>query len=211
MFEHNARNASGVPWVTTLIYQSTVDTGGFYFAFEDQPMSAADWKQTSSGKDGADGDFNDLVYYVSGLTCAGGNHSCDTGLQGACAVGRTGCAPEGQIPACQPVNHPSAESCDNVDNDCNGLVDDGDGLCASGKVCFHGACVASCKTGEFPCPTGNTCDDSGRCVDPSCAVLSCPSGSVCRAGAASTSRVQAFFAPTVGNVNLVFVWIRVRA
>jgi len=183
MYEHNERNASGVPWVTTLIYQSTVDPGGFYFAFEDQSMSAADWKKTTAGYSGADGDFNDLVYYVSGLTCAGGNLSCDTGLQGACAVGRTACAPEGQTPACQPVKQPSAESCDNIDNDCNGLVDDGDGLCVSGKVCFHGACVASCKTGEFPCPTGTTCEDSGRCVEPSCAALSCPSGSVCRAGA----------------------------
>ncbi len=36
-----------------------------------------------------DGDFNDLVFYVSGVSCAGGGERCDTELAGACAIGRT--------------------------------------------------------------------------------------------------------------------------
>jgi hypothetical protein len=88
MYEHNQRNADNVPWVTTLIYQSTVDPGGFYMAFEDLPMSAADWRKRDNGGSGADGDFNDFVFYVSGLTdaaCAG--KTCPSGQScqlGAC-------------------------------------------------------------------------------------------------------------------------------
>ena len=185
MYEHNQRNASGVPWVTTLIYQSTVDASGFYLAFEDLPMSPADWKKTSSSaQTGADGDFNDLVFYVSGLSCAGGNQACDSGKFGACAVGRTDCAVDGQSPACRPVLQPRAETCDNVDNDCDGTIDNGAGLCPDSNApnCFHGVCVASCTNGAFPCPLGLSCDASGECVDPTCGALSCGPGTSCRNG-----------------------------
>jgi hypothetical protein len=72
MYEHNQRNAAGTPWVTTLVYQSTVDPNGFYLAFEDLPMSPADWKRSgTSASGGADGDFNDYVVYVSRTSCPG--------------------------------------------------------------------------------------------------------------------------------------------
>ena len=82
----NQKNAAGDPWVTTLVYQSTVDPEGFYLAFEDLPMSADDWKQTGVPGNTAtnDGDFNDFIFYVSGLGCDGGGDPCDTGLLGAC-------------------------------------------------------------------------------------------------------------------------------
>src|SRR6188768_333168 len=180
MYEHNQRNSAGKPWVTTLIYQSTVDPGGFYMAFEDLPMSAADWKKkdATSTDGGADGDFNDFVFYVSGLTCAGGNLPCDTGLQGACSAGRTDCAAEGEKPACRPVIQAGPEVCDNVDNDCDGVIDNGDGLCPTQDkpICFQGQCVGTCSNGEFPCPLGLTCDDSGHCADPVCAGVSCMPG-----------------------------------
>ena len=179
MYEHNQRNANGEPWVTTLIYQSTVDPGGFYMAFEDLAMPESDWK----GK-GADGDFNDFVFYVSGLTCAGGNQPCDTGQLGACSVGHTDCAGEGETPVCRPVVQKGAEICDNVDNDCDGQIDNADGLCPDpGKpICFQGTCVGTCVNGEFPCPVGLRCDDSGHCADPSCATASCKPGTACRNG-----------------------------
>src|SRR6478736_2524648 len=186
MYEHNQRNMSGTPWVTTLIYQSSVDPGGFYMAFEDLPMGAKDWtKWTQNNQEvsGADGDFNDFVFYVSGLTCAGGNESCNTGQQGACSVGRTDCAAEGEMPICRPVIQKSPEVCDNVDNDCDGVVDNGDGLCTGDKpICFQGQCVGTCSNGEFPCPIGLTCDDAGHCADPVCAGISCMPGTACRGG-----------------------------
>jgi len=183
MYEHNQRNASGTPWVTTLIYQSSVDPGGFYMAFEDLPMSSKDWKTGDDGKAGADGDFNDFVFYVSGLTCAGGNLPCDTGLQGACSVGHTDCAAEGEPAVCRPVIQKGPEICDNVDNDCDGVIDNGDGLCTGDKpICFQGQCVGTCQNGEFPCPVGLSCDDSGHCADPVCASVSCAPGTACRNG-----------------------------
>jgi len=185
MYEHNQRNANGVPWVTSLIYQSKLDASGFYLAFEDLPMSADDWKTTNSGVSGADGDFNDLVFYVSGLTCAGGNQPCNTGQFGACAIGRTDCAAGSEPTACRPVSKERSEICDNIDNDCDGLVDDGPGLCpdSNAPICFQGACVASCKNFAFPCPLGLACDDSGRCVDPACSAVSCAPGTICHHGA----------------------------
>ena len=178
MYEHNQRNASGEPWVTALIYQSTVDPGGFYMAFEDLPMPADNWKGP-----GADGDFNDFVFYVSGLTCAGGNQSCDTKQLGACAVGRTDCAAEGEPSVCRPVVQKGAEICDNVDNDCDGVVDNGEGLCPADKpICFQGSCVGTCSNGEFPCPLGLACDDTGHCADPACAKVTCAAGTACRNG-----------------------------
>ena len=83
MLEHNTRNSNGQPWVTSIIYQSTVDPEGFYIAFEDLPMSTADWKVTGvPGNMGTnDGDFNDFVFYISGIGCQGGGMPCDTGLE----------------------------------------------------------------------------------------------------------------------------------
>ncbi len=89
-----------------------------------------------------DGDFNDFVFYISGIGCSGWWQPCDTGLTGACALGRTDCAVEGSTGMCRPaVNSAGPELCDNVDNDCNGVVDDGAALCSGGLVCEQGMCV----------------------------------------------------------------------
>jgi MYXO-CTERM domain-containing protein len=184
MYEHNTQNASGVPWVTSIIYQSRVDPEGFYLAFEDLPMSTADWKVTGvPGNMGTnDGDFNDFVFYISGIGCSGGGMPCDTGLSGACALGRTDCAIEGETGMCRPAVNPGPEKCDNVDNDCNGVVDDGAALCGEGLACEQGMCVSACSTGEFQCPTGLMCSDEGNCVDPLCTGVTCDLGLACRGG-----------------------------
>lgn len=71
LLQHNQRNGDGVPWVTVVIYASTVDPNGYYLAFEDLPMSPADWHETGvAGLNGTnDGDFNDFVYFVTGAGC----------------------------------------------------------------------------------------------------------------------------------------------
>lgn len=180
MYEHNQRNADGKPWVATLIYQSTADPEGFYMAFEDLPMSTNDWRE-SGGQYKNDGDFNDFVFYVSGISCQGGGDACDTGLQGACSVGRTDCALEGETGMCRPIIAPGAEICDNVDNDCNGQVDDGDGLCPASQVCDKGVCVGACGTGEFRCDVGLSCR-MGHCIEDACANVVCDAGKACRGG-----------------------------
>jgi MYXO-CTERM domain-containing protein len=179
----NQKNAQDQPWVTTLIYQSTVDPEGFYMAFEDLAMSKEDWHSTGVPGMNAmnDGDFNDFVFYVSGISCMGGGQPCDTGLQGACSLGRTDCAAEGTTGMCRPIITPGGELCDNVDNDCNGTVDDGENLCAAGQVCDKGTCVGACGIGEFRCGAGFTCK-SGHCIDDACAEKVCEAGQACRNG-----------------------------
>lgn len=184
MYAHNQKNAQGEPWVTTLIYQSTADPEGFYMAFEDLPMAPDDWHQTGANGSTArnDGDFNDFVFYVSGISCLGGGMPCTVpDLQGACSVGRTDCAGEGQVGMCRPIIAPGAEMCDNVDNDCNGMVDDGMGLCPGTQVCDKGKCIEACGTGEFRCNMGFTCK-AGSCIENACVDVVCDAGQVCRAG-----------------------------
>jgi len=33
------------------------------------------------------------------------------------------------------------EVCNGLDDDCDGIIDNGKGLCPSGQVCFKGQCV----------------------------------------------------------------------
>jgi len=100
VYEHNTKNANGVPWVTSLIYRSTADPTAIYMAFEDLPMLPADWHD-AGGQYKNDGDFNDSVFFISGLgataecpdpACA--NKVC---LQGeTCSSGV--CVPAGSVP-----------------------------------------------------------------------------------------------------------------
>ena len=162
------------PFITTVVYEGTVEPNSYYMAFEDLPVSPTSFLANN------DGDFNDFVFYITGIVCSGGGEPCDTGQPGACAIGKTDCSENGEPGQCRPVVHPTAEKCDNVDNDCNEMVDDGD-LCPMGYVCDHGTCVQNCSTGEFKCRNALECD-RGFCVDPLCVGVDCEMGQACRAG-----------------------------
>lgn len=127
------------PWIMSLMYESRAFPDSYYIAFEDRP--APSQNQGFGPDQNNDGDFNDFVFYISGVTCEGGGQVCDLSatrpdLKGVCAVGRTGCAATGVEPPCNPVVEPGVEPCDNLDNDCNGLVDDGD-LCAQARCAIE--------------------------------------------------------------------------
>jgi MYXO-CTERM domain-containing protein len=162
------------PFITTVVYASTKEPNAYYMAFEDLPVDPTSFTENN------DGDFNDFVFYITGLVCAGGGEPCDTGKQGACAVGKTDCSEAGKPGQCREVVKPTIEKCDNVDNNCNGEVDDGD-LCDEGFVCDRGSCVGACGTGEFRCRDGLECD-RGFCKDPLCVGKTCEAGKACRAG-----------------------------
>ncbi|MRG90393.1 MopE-related protein [Polyangium spumosum] len=78
---------------------------------------------------------------------AGAGEPCATGLMGACATGFTTCG--GGVTACAPVAEPGAavETCNGVDDDCDGEADEGFAL---GEACSVGvgACLAE---GVFEC------------------------------------------------------------
>ncbi|MEO1270033.1 MAG: MopE-related protein, partial [Myxococcota bacterium] len=101
----------------------------------------------------------------------GGGIACDTGDDGICAAGMTQCM--GDRVACMPVSTSQPELCDGLDNDCNGVVDNGFG--ALGETCevSQGICrrvgvlvcdsdptaPAVCSATPGPAnPAGETCD-----------------------------------------------------
>ncbi len=109
---------------------------------------------------------------------------CDTGLQGVCAAGKTTCA--SGVAGCQAERQPSAETCNGLDDDCDGVVDNVaniGGECASKNpsasqvsawACVTGFCaVTACNPNYSNCDgaPGNGCEtnllitptDCGRC------------------------------------------------
>jgi hypothetical protein len=158
-------NASGPSFIHLLIMDSKVLPNTFYFGWEDLFQ-------------GGDNDFEDLLTRVEGIQCTGGGAPCDTGQAGICATGVTSCV-NGAL-ECAPKQAPGVEACNAVDDDCNGLVDDGD-LCEAGEICDRGTCIGRCGTGEFRCNTDSTCRD-GYCVERACAEVTCAEGQVCVLG-----------------------------
>src|SRR5207244_4033276 len=95
----------------------------------------------------------------------GGGGACSTGAPGVCNAGTLHCQSAALV--CTANTAPSAEVCDGLDNDCNGLTDDGDpgsgGACATG---LSGVCAAGtqhCVGGALACvrnvsPSAELCD-----------------------------------------------------
>ena len=77
-----------------------------------------------------------------------------------CKAGKTVC--KAGAPTCGGSVKPSAEACDNIDNDCDGTID-APNPCLNDLVCQAGECLAKCSGGEFPCPGGARCMN-GLCV-----------------------------------------------
>ncbi len=95
----------------------------------------------------------------------GGGGMCTTGLPGVCSAGTRVCM-NGML-ACNQNTQPSTEMCDNLDNNCNGTVDEGNpgggGMCTTGLpgVCSAGTRV--CTNGMLACnqntqSSNETCD-----------------------------------------------------
>jgi hypothetical protein len=161
------------PWVSAVLYASKNTPNAYYIAFEDGSMGA------SPGSFNNDGDYNDDVYFLTGLTCSGGGQPCETGLLGTCGVGVTQCTANGTI--CKGLGGAVAETCNGLDDNCDGVTDEG-AICPTDYVCDKGTCVQACTSGEFGCPSNQVCNLAGYCVDPACKDKVCDAGTVCVAG-----------------------------
>ncbi len=161
-------------WKMALVYRSKKLENTFYVAFEDwEGANDSTWF-------GNDGDFNDKVFRVTGVSCPGSGAACDTGKPGVCAPGLTECQTGGAL-TCKPQITAATEVCDGLDNDCNGSVDDGD-LCPTDEVCDRGRCVKKCGEVLYNCTNSEVCNRAGYCVDATCASVTCMSGLLCVAG-----------------------------
>jgi hypothetical protein len=155
-------------FVHHLVYTSKRTPNRFYFGFEDLFR-------------GGDNDFDDMAMQVTGLTppcvptaevCDGRDNDCDglvdaadpslTGVgadctdttrQGECRRGRTFCV--GAAIVCNSVVSPMAETCNGLDDNCNGVIDDavpGTGVPCDGPdgdLCNEG--VVACTGGSLTC------------------------------------------------------------
>ncbi|MFO0759568.1 MAG: MYXO-CTERM sorting domain-containing protein [Byssovorax sp.] len=160
------------PWISTVIYASKNTPNAYYLAFEDGGFGP------NAGDFANDGDFNDDVYFVTGIICSGGGQPCDTGKPGVCGPGISKCKSGGGTECVGQIMASPTETCNGLDDDCNGQTDEGD-ICPMDFICDHGTCVEKCDGGEFSCPPGLACNPAGYCVDPLCAAVECPSGQVC--------------------------------
>ena len=101
---------------------------------------------------GVDDDCNGLVDDVVSKRCS------VPGKLGACAIGKTKCT--NGVETCEQITFESAEVCDGVDNNCDGLIDEGldnqkctlyelKGICADGLTkCLNGN--LECQQVNFP-------------------------------------------------------------
>lgn len=88
---------------------------------------------------------------------------CDTGLPGTCSPGVLSCSSDsvGPYPYCASINA-EPEVCDGIDNDCDGVIDNGNP--GGGESCETGL-PGECSTGTTQCRDGSVvCELEGECA-----------------------------------------------
>ncbi|MCK5797027.1 MAG: DUF4114 domain-containing protein, partial [Deltaproteobacteria bacterium] len=164
-------------YVHYLVYRSKANADHFYFGFEDLFR-------------GGDNDYEDTMVKVEGLVptcqpsaeiCNGVDDNCNgkadenifRPCSSACGTGQEQCFfsndgdPTNDWKNCT-ATQPTGETCNGIDDDCNGAIDDGltGSTCQSAEgclgtnVCQHGSwvCDAPAKTAEVCDGKDNDCD-----------------------------------------------------
>ena len=131
-----------------------------------------------SACDGRDEDCDGVVDDIELLPSA-----CEAPLSGICRAGRRECA--SGVEVCVALNGPSSESCNGLDDDCDGTTDEDfdftsdehncgecGHVCGDGSECLSGACAeTSCVNG-----VDDDQDELADCDDPDCLGQTCDDG-----------------------------------
>ncbi|HZF50281.1 MAG TPA: MopE-related protein, partial [Polyangiaceae bacterium] len=121
----------------------------------------------------------------------GGGESCSTGLPGVCGAGITQCSAAASALVCNQTVEPSAEVCDNLDNNCDGSVDEnnpgGGAACSTGQPGVCGAGTMQCSGGSLGCsqnvaPSAEVCDGIDNNCDGSVDENNPGGGAACSTG-----------------------------
>ena len=120
--------------------------------------------------DGVDSDCNGSVDDGVAQTDPQIGKACITGQPGICSAGTTVCA-AGAV-QCSPLQQPQQETCNSLDDDCDGSVDEGNpgggAACDTGQ---SGACAAgamTCVSGALVCRATATTQETCDGVDNDC-------------------------------------------
>jgi hypothetical protein len=114
-------------------------------------MRCATWPGYSAIADDCDDTDKDTFPGAMEL-CDQKDNNCngrvDEGARATCGLGwcrRQAASCEST--ACTP-GQPRPEQCNAFDDDCDGVIDNGDNLCPAGKVCFGGYCLTKDEAGD---------------------------------------------------------------
>lgn len=136
-------------------------------------------EQESCANEGTDDDCDGTADEIPNRDAA----CVETANLGPCRLGTLQCRDPGAALTCV-TPAPSEETCNGVDDDCNGAIDDAFDFDNDPQHC--GDCATTCGAGELCC--------SGTCVDPNsdaancggCGpATACPAGTACCAGVCS--------------------------
>jgi len=116
--------------------------------------------------DGIDNNCNGVIdELVPGKTLCPMGGTCTNGQCNVTSCTSNADCPMGQIcnpnGVCSPgVCMPTAEKCNGIDDDCNGIIDNptpGTIFCPAGQVCVNGGCSIKQCTTNADCPIGTSC------------------------------------------------------
>ena len=134
-------------------YYQANDPGELVAALMEIGSAASD--EACDGKDNdCDGEIDEELTRDCDGSCGAGTQTCTDGVWGTCAGGGSG-------------DDTGAEACDGADNDCNGIVDDGEGLCGEGDECIGGTCQQPDSEGP-PADDPDTMGDNGMTAGCGC-------------------------------------------